>query len=169
VPLWLIGMMGSGKSTVGRMLADRADRPFLDTDVLVEAAAGTTLFEIFDAEGEEGFRLRETDAIKAAAGVADAVVATGGGAVLVDQNIRLMKSTGPVVWLQADPATLAVRIGEPSGRPLLSGAGLEERLAAILEERKGAYEAASDHVVSTVDASVDEVVLIVEKVWNASW
>jgi len=167
VPLWLIGMMGAGKSAVGHRLAAQTDTPFIDTDLLVEAEAGRSVVEVFDQEGEAGFRLRESDAIKAAAAVDDAVVATGGGAVLIDGNVRLMKSTGPVVWLQAEPATLAARIGDPWGRPLL-GAEIEERLTAMLRDRSISYEAAADHFVPTDDASLEEVVLLLKGLWKAS-
>lgn len=173
MPLWLIGMMGSGKSAVGQKLAAVTDSPFLDTDLLVEVEAGRSVSEVFAREGEAGFRLRESHAIEAAAVLGDAVVATGGGAVLVDGNVRSMKLSGPVVWLQADPATLAARIDDPSSRPLLKGDLLKgaetvELLAAMLEDRRSAYEAAADHVVPTDDASIEEVVLLLEELWKAS-
>jgi shikimate kinase len=161
-------MMGSGKSAVGRLLADRTGKPFLDTDDLVEDAAGLAVVEVFEEEGEAAFRVRESDAIRAAAGVAEAVVATGGGAVLLADNIRSMKSSGPVVWLQADPITLAARIGNAPGRPLLLDVDVAERLSQILDDRREAYEAAADLIVATDDSTVAEVALLVEKLWNAS-
>jgi shikimate kinase len=161
-------MMGSGKSEVGQVLAARTDRPFLDTDMLVEDAAGLAVFEVFEEEGEEGFRQRESEAIRAAAGVADAVVATGGGAVLRDDNVRSMKSSGLVVWLQAEPATLAARIGDAPGRPLLIDVDVRDRLSIILDDRRAAYASAADHIVPTDDASVEEVAMRVEEIWNAS-
>ena len=160
--------MGSGKSAVGQMLADRTGKPFLDTDILIEDEAGLAVFEVFEEEGEARFRLREAEAIQTAAGIADAVVATGGGAVLVDHNVRLMKASGPVVWLQAEPATLAARIGDVPGRPLLIGVDVKNRLSIILGERQAAYAGAADHVVPTDDASVEEVAMKVEEIWNAS-
>ena len=168
MPLWLIGMMGSGKSTVGRAVANRTAKPFLDTDLLVEKAAGRAVVDIFEAEGEEAFRLLESDAIQAAAVMADAVVATGGGAVLLEENVRSMKSSGPVVWLRADPATLAARIGSASGRPLLMDADVVGRLSVILDDRRDAYQRAADHIVSTDDSTAEEVAVLVEQLWNAS-
>ena len=168
MPLWLIGMMGAGKSTVGQALAARTGRPFLDTDRLVEDAAGLAVVEVFEEEGEAAFRLHESQAIRAAAGVAEAVVATGGGAVLLSNNVRVMKSSGPVVWLQADPVTLADRIGIAPGRPLLMDVDVAERLSVILENRREDYEKAADHIVATDDFSVDEVAELLEKLWNAS-
>ena len=168
MPLWLIGMMGSGKSAVGQALATRTRKPFLDTDELVEDAAGLAVVEVFEEEGEAAFRVRESEVIRAAASVAEAVIATGGGAVLVADNVRSMKASGPVVWLQADPATLAARIGHSPGRPLLIDVDVTERLSQILDDRRDAYEAAADHIVATDDSTVAEVAMLVEKLWNAS-
>jgi shikimate kinase len=168
VPLWLIGMMGSGKSTVGRALASRTGTAFLDTDLLVEGTAGLAVTEVFEEEGEAAFRMRESEAIRAAAAVAEAVVATGGGAVLLTENVRVMKTSGPIVWLQADPVTLADRIGIAPGRPLLRDAVVVERLSVMLEDRRGAYGRAADHVVATDDFTVEEVAELLETLWNAS-
>jgi shikimate kinase len=160
-------MMGSGKSTVGQAVATRTGKPFLDTDLLVEEAAGLAVADVFEAEGEAAFRLRESDAIRAAAGVADAVVATGGGAVLLEDNVRSMKSSGPVVWLRADPVTLAARIGNTPGRPLLTDIDVAGRLSVILGDRRDAYQRASDYMVDTDDSSVEDVAVVVEDLWNA--
>jgi shikimate kinase len=168
VPLWLIGMMGSGKSTVGRALASRTGTAFLDTDLLVEGTAGLAVTEVFEEEGEAAFRMRESEAIRAAAAVAEAVVATGGGAVLLTENVRVMKTSGPIVWLQADPVTLADRIGIAPGRPLLTDADVVERLSVMLEDRRGAYGRAADHIVATDDFTVEEVAELLETLWNAS-
>ena len=168
MPLWLIGMMGSGKSTVGRALASRTGTAFLDTDLLVEGTAGLAVTEVFEEEGEAAFRVRESEAIRAAAAVAEAVVATGGGAVLLTENVRVMKTSGPVVWLQADPVTLADRIGIAPGRPLLRDVDVVERLSVMLEDRRGAYGRAADHIVATDYFTVDEVAELLETLWNAS-
>ena len=176
MPLWLIGMMGAGKSAVGRVLAARTDRDFLDTDHLVEASAGRTIGEIFAEEGERGFRVRESQAI-AAASSGDAVIATGGGAVLLRANVATMKASGPVVWLQADPSTLASRIGDQSERPLLNDlpgqerladVDVEARLSTILATRLQAYDAAADYRVPTDHATVEQVAVLIEEIWNAS-
>ena len=178
MPLWLIGMMGSGKSVVGRVLAAQSDRDFLDTDHLVEVSAGRSIGKIFAEEGERGFRLRESEAIAAAAvSSGDAVIATGGGAVLVPANVAAMKASGPVVWLQAHPSTLASRMADQSDRPLLNGRSdedrsgggdVEARVATILEARLQAYEAAADYRVPTDHATVQEVAALIEEIWNAS-
>jgi len=168
MPLWLIGMMASGKTSVAQMLAIRTDSPFLDTDQLIEAETGLSVAEVFADEGEAGFRRRESAAVTAAASVIGAVVATGGGAVLDPGNVAKMTSSGPVVWLQARPEALVARIADPSSRPLLKGGTTEKELADLLSERRHAYEAAADHVVSTDDATLEEVVLLVEEIWTAS-
>jgi shikimate kinase len=83
-------------------------------------------------------------------------------------NIRSMKASGLVVWLQADPVTLAARIGHTPGRPLLRDVDVAQRLSQILDHRRYAYEAAADHIVVTDDSTVAEVAMLVEKLWNAS-
>jgi shikimate kinase len=168
VPLWLIGMMGAGKTTVGLLLAERTGTRFLDTDAMVESEAGMPISEIFSREGEKGFRKRESAAVRQASADERGVVATGGGAVLSAANVRAMRNSGSVVWLNAAPATLSERIGDPAGRPLLEGDDLRARLAVMLEDRRSAYESAAHHVVVTDDASPEEVALLVGEIWNAS-
>lgn len=168
MPIWLIGMMGSGKTEVGTRLAARAGSEFLDTDRMVEMEAEASVAEIFSAEGEPAFRLREQHAIREAAAHATAVVATGGGAVMDPENVELMHGSGPVIWLQADPVVLAERVGIGEGRPLIEPGNPVDRLSAILHKRHGAYEEAADHVVVTDRADIEQVVVLVEELWNAS-
>jgi shikimate kinase len=115
-------MMGAGKTTVGRLLADRLGCPYLDSDGEVEVATGRTVPELFAAEGEAAFRAAETEALQRAAAVeGQVVVAVAGGAVLDPGNRALLRRSGTVVWLRADPQTLARRVGDGAGRPLLDG------------------------------------------------
>lgn len=167
MPLWLVGMMGSGKTTVGQVLADRTHSEFLDTDQLVESGAGRSVAEIFALEGEEGFRARESAAVVQASGHINAVVATGGGVVLQAENVDVMRASGPVIWLRAEAATLANR-ARGCGRPLLEGVDRLSRLAELSAGRAAAYEAAADHVVVTDRLPVQTVVDLVEALWNAS-
>ena len=120
-PLFLIGFMGSGKTTVGQLLASRLGWAFADLDQAIAAAAGLSVAEIFAREGEAGFRRRETEALRAAAGGRRAVVATGGGAACREENLALMLSAGWVVALLVSPAEAIRRTGSRSGRPLLDG------------------------------------------------
>ncbi len=132
--LFLVGMMGSGKSTVGRLCAAALDRPFVDLDAEVERLGGRSIADLFAAEGEDGFRRRESEALAgvAASGV-PSVVACGGGVVLDAPNRGRLRSAGVVVWLDAPPPALAARLGRGEGRPLLGAApgGVELSLIHI--------------------------------------
>jgi shikimate kinase len=157
----LTGFMATGKTEVGRRLARSLGCPFVDTDGLVEAAAGRPIPEIFATEGETRFRELERDAVVQACAVPDAVVATGGGTLLDAENRRRLAAAGPIVCLSAEPKVILERVGDPSGRPLLmNGKGRSGGLARIqtlLAERAGAYALAT-HAVDTSGLTVDEVV-----------
>jgi shikimate kinase len=162
----LVGLMGSGKSTVGARLAAATDRRFVDLDDAIEAEAGLTIPEIFELEGEAGFRAREHEAMAAVlAATEPLVLATGGGAVLRPANRDLMREHGVVVWLRATPATLAARVGDGAGRPLLAspvaGDDVEGRLTALSADRAEAYEAAAHETVDVDGADPDEIVAVV--------
>ena len=118
-PIFLIGFMGSGKTTVGRLLAKRLGWSFADLDDLIVRSAGLSVAEIFAREGEEGFRRRETEAVRAAAARRRSVVATGGGAACREENLALMLASGRVVALAVSAAEAVRRTGSRSGRPLL--------------------------------------------------
>jgi len=145
----LIGMMGSGKSSVGYVLARRLGRTLVDVDLLIEAAAGRSVAQIFADEGEASFRTWERAAILQATAVSDAVIACGGGAVLHDENVAALRAAGTVVWLQVSPEVAAQRIGSDEGRPVLRAlkGELAERLRTLTERRAEAYAAAADLVV----------------------
>ena len=155
--LYLVGMMGSGKTTVSRLVAARLGWPLVDSDEQVERSTGRSVVEIFAEAGEAAFRAAEAAALaEAAASTRPLVVAVAGGAVLDPANRRLLREGGRVVWLRASTATLAARVGEGAGRPLLSGdpAGNLERLAA---ERAPFYEEVADLVVDVDGATPDKV------------
>ena len=156
--LVLIGLMGAGKSTVGRRCAQLLDRPFVDTDDLVLDLAGMPFPEFFATFGEPAFRELEKRAV---ADVCESpqslVVACGGGATNDPENRRRLRDAGVVVWLRASPEVLAARVGDGTDRPLLAGdpRGSLVRLAAM---REPAYEAAAHCVVDAAGTDVDAVV-----------
>jgi len=129
--IYLIGLMGAGKTTVGQLLARRLGREFLDTDELVEARAGRSIARIFTGEGEARFRELEQQVIKEVAQKDDQVIALGGGAPLREENWRAIDSTGIVIYLRADAETLFSRLRDERSRPLLAGLEGEERLEEI--------------------------------------
>jgi shikimate kinase len=161
--LVLVGLMGAGKTTVGEVCARRLDRPFLDTDDLIEAVTGSTIGELFASAGEAAFRAHERTAVAdACASPIASVISCGGGAVLDPENRRQLRASGFVVWLQATPEVLAGRVeADATNRPLLGAAGAATTLERLAVTRSVAYEAASDAIVGTDGRTVDEVAEVV--------
>lgn len=154
--VWLVGMMGSGKSATARALADRLGVAVIDTDAEVARKTGCSVAELWGERGEEAFRSLEAATVAAVARGGPAVVATGGGVVLDDANVVRMRDSGRVVWLRADTEVLAARVGKRRSRPLLRDADPVERLSAIAAERAERYAAAADFEVDTSGMTVDE-------------
>lgn len=166
----LVGMMGSGKTTVGEAAARRLGWAFVDSDRQVEERAGRTVAQIWREDGEGGFRRLEAAALAdalASAGGAPSVIAAAGGTVLDARNRALLKAHPPVVWLRARPETLARRVGTGAGRPLLDGdpAGALVRLSA---EREPLYREVASTVVDVDTMSAGEVVVQVVAVAEAA-
>lgn len=147
--LYLIGMMGAGKTTVGRLLARRLKRPFYDSDQVVEERCGVAITVIFDVEGEAGFRLRESQAIAELTALKGIVLATGGGVVLDPENRRRLSGSGTVVYLHARADELFARVRHGRGRPLLAGPDPLRRLEQIYAQRDPLYRETADWVVET--------------------
>jgi shikimate kinase len=167
--LWLVGMMGSGKTEVGTVIARRTGLPLVDTDARIEAGHDQTITSIWETVGEGAFRDLEADEIKRIVTAGrDCVVATGGGAVLRPENVAAMRSSGLVVWLTAAPEVLSGRLGDGRTRPLLQNRASELGLAALLAERRHTYETAAHHSVDTGGKSPDEVAREVMLLWNGS-
>ncbi len=155
--LLLVGMMGAGKTTVGRLVADRLGWSYLDSDVEVTRMTGRSVPEVFAKDGEAAFRAAETEALIAAvAGVDPVVVAVAGGAVLSEQNRALLTRSGTVVWLRARTETLAARVGDGAGRPLL-GADPAAALTALYAVREPLYDTVASTTVDVDGLQPEEV------------
>jgi shikimate kinase len=163
--LLLIGFMGAGKTTVGKLLAERLGYQFVDTDDLIVERAGKTIPRIFAEDGEARFRQWETEVIRSLSEHTQHVIALGGGVVKREENLPLLKAAGLIVYLAASPEELARRIhAMPGTRPLIDGGGekktlpeVEERVRKLLAERLPLYERAADVVIETTGLTVEEV------------
>ena len=161
--LFLVGYRGSGKTTVGRMLAERLNRPFVDLDDRIEVEAGCSIREIFQKEGEPGFRQRESAVLRGFQNptLESHIVATGGGIVLDPENRELLKKLGCVVWLRADPQTCHRRIqgdGTSSDRrPKLTVGGIQE-VEDLIRLRTPMYEEVANLTIDTSTTPPEEII-----------
>lgn len=154
--MWLIGMMGSGKSTVGALAAQRLGLDFYDTDQMVCDRAGLSIPEIWQTHGEKRFRELEGEAVTSVP--PGTVAAAGGGTVLDPANREIIASSPPVVWLRTRPETMAARVGNAGDRPLLDAPGdASDRLERILAERATLYLRLATHVVDTDELTAEQV------------
>lgn len=154
--IFLIGMMGSGKSAVGRVLAGRLGYRFFDADIVLERVAQTSINDFFAREGESAFRELESRVLGELAAQTRSVIATGGGAVLRRQNWSYLRH-GLVVWLSAPVAVLAERLRGDETRPLLKTEDLEGKLKTLLGEREALYQEADLMIEITSALSTEEV------------
>ena len=146
--LALVGLMGSGKSTVGRILADRLDRRLVDTDELVESAVGTTIAELFAARGEPAFRRYELDTLtRSLTRPEPSIIATGGGVVTTTEARQALKIDADVVWLRASPESLAARLHGDDTRPLIGDRDPLQVLSDLHEHRAPLYAEVADVIV----------------------
>jgi shikimate kinase len=129
--IFFVGLMGAGKTTIGKLLAKKLKKTFFDTDHEIEKKLGVKVSVIFELEGEEGFRKRETQMIDELTQKKDIILATGGGAVLIEENRRMLKERGKVIYLNAKPQNLAKRMAHDKDRPLLQQGNLEETLSRL--------------------------------------
>lgn len=153
-PIFLVGMMGAGKTTLGRQLARHLKREFLDLDHELEARCGVPVATIFDIEGEGGFRRRETTELDICSRQAGIVLATGGGAILAEENRRMLQQRGTVVYLRASAAELFRRLERDKTRPLLQTADPQQRIIELVAQREPLYEQIADIIFETGSAPI---------------
>lgn len=170
LPLFLIGYRATGKTTVGRVLAARLGWTFTDVDEYIETVFGGSIAEIFAAEGETGFRDRESTALQALCRRDQCVVATGGGAILRPENRSLLRSAGFVAWLTANPETIWTRLqNDPTTaarRPNLTTSGGLEEVRALLTAREPLYRETADFVADADVPSPEAVAAAILTAWT---
>lgn len=156
--IFLIGPMGAGKTTIGVQLAKSLNREFYDSDKIVEERTGATIPLIFELEGEEGFRKREVQSIDELTQLPDVVVATGGGAVLKEENRQHLKDRGVVIYLKADLEQLLSRTSKDRNRPLLNTSDPRKMMEGLLAARAPLYESCADLIVQTGGQTVRDII-----------
>jgi shikimate kinase len=160
--LVLIGGRACGKTSVGQALAQALQRPFVDLDQVLVAQAGCSIADLVAASGWPEFRRREKEVVARYAGLSGQVLAPGGGVVLDQENVRNLREHGLIIWLRADPATLAERLKRDQSsqefRPSLTGADPVTEMARVLAEREPLYRVAAHMIIDTTGLSLDQVV-----------
>ncbi|MDF0605920.1 shikimate kinase AroK [Neisseriaceae bacterium TC5R-5] len=152
---FLVGLMGAGKTTVGKTLARRTDKTFYDSDHEIEARTGVRVATIFDIEGERRFRDRETSVIADLTQLNNIVLATGGGAILRPQNRAQLATYGTVIYLRASINDLLIRTQHDKNRPLLQTANPRAKLESLFLERDPLYRDIADIIVDTTQQNVN--------------
>ena len=170
--IYLVGMMGAGKTTVGRLLARRLKLRFVDSDQEMESRCGVKIPLIFEIEGEAGFRARESQVLAELTALEGIVLGTGGGAVLSADNRSLLAANGTVVYLRARPEDLYERVRQDRNRPLLASDDPLGRLSEMYAERDALYRSIADLTVDTgrqgVNALARQLLFKLDERWKAS-
>ncbi|OGV77214.1 MAG: shikimate kinase [Methylotenera sp. RIFCSPLOWO2_02_FULL_45_14] len=155
--------MGAGKTTIGRLLAKQLGRDFYDSDVEIERKTGVKIPLIFDLEGEDGFRKRETATIEELTQLKNIVMATGGGAVLLPENRALLKRNSKIIYLRGKVNDLYQRTRHDKTRPLLQGGNLRQKLERLYIQRDPIYTGLADYIVDTGAQSAVEITHTIEQ------
>lgn len=155
--VFLVGFMGAGKTTVAQLLSTRLGLACLDLDEVIENRAGKTVSEIFDTEGEQAFRDRETEALASVETMDTAVVACGGGVVLRPENRVLLGRLGTVAYLEVTAGEALARVGDATSRPLLAGAAGQIAATSLLRAREALYTSVADVTVDTMGKTPEMV------------
>ena len=156
--IFLVGMMGAGKTSVGRVLAKRLRKTFYDSDHVIEDRTGVKIPVIFEIEGEAGFRVRESAVVDELTALSDIVLATGGGAILSEKNRDRLRTRGMVVYLRASVRDLLNRTRHDKNRPLLQAAEPRARLTELYEKRDPLYRQVAHLTVDTGSQSLTSLV-----------
>ena len=164
--IFFVGLMGAGKTTIGKLLARKLKKTFYDIDHEIEKKLGVKIAVIFELEGEEGFRKRETQMIDELTKKKDIILATGGGAVLSEENRTLLKERGRVIYLNAKPQSLAKRMAYDKDRPLLQEGNMLETLSLLYKERHPLYLSLASFVVDTGQQKTQAVLNKIESLLN---
>lgn len=164
--IFLVGMMGAGKTTVGKLLAQQLGKTFVDSDEEIQQRTGVTIPHIFDVEGEAGFRQRETNVIQDLVRLDNMVLATGGGAVLNGQNRDALRGNGIVIYLRSSVHDLWQRTRHDRNRPLLQTADPRATLKDLYEQRDPLYSQVADLVISTGKQSAHSLVMQLQQELN---
>lgn len=161
--IFLVGLMGAGKTTVGKLLAKRLDKTFIDSDHEIEKRTGVNIPLIFELEGEAGFRARESAVIEDLTQQQNIVLATGGGAVLNPQNRSCLRRNGTVIYLRAKAEDLWQRTRHDKNRPLLQTADPQAKLKELFAQRDPLYREVADIIVDSGAQSVHALVHLIEQ------
>ena len=162
--IFLIGPMGAGKSTIGRQLADFLCRPFIDVDNEIETMTGADIQWIFDMEGEEGFRKRETKMLQDLCEISNIVIATGGGIIIKEENRALLKRDSFVVYLSSSIEQLVKRTANSKARPLLEQSNNREKtIRDLVAAREGFYQEVADVVIDTTGKKLYVIINEIKK------
>ncbi|HAG05177.1 MAG TPA: shikimate kinase [Lachnospiraceae bacterium] len=159
----LIGFMGSGKSTVGRRLSMLLKRELIDTDDFIEKREGMKISEIFEEKGEPYFRQIESELCKRFNAPASKIIATGGGVIRNDENMRALKEGGCVVYLCATPEAILKNLQYDNTRPLLAGENKQERVRELMEQRRPFYEKYADITIDVSEREIEETISEIRK------
>lgn len=161
--IFLVGLMGAGKSTVGKQLARRLKLDFYDSDRVIVERTGVPIATIFEIEGEQGFRDRETDVLEELSQYSGCVIATGGGSLMRSENVEIIKSAGQLIYLRASAEKLYTRIKHDKARPLMQTEHPLQTLRDLLTEREPTYLGASDIVIRTANQKVGVILHRIEQ------
>ena len=164
--IYLVGLMGSGKTTLGKILSKKIDKQFYDSDQVIEETLGVDVPIIFEYEGEAGFREREKDILKELVGIQNIVLATGGGIILSKSNRDLLAKNGIVIYLKSNQKDLILRMKNDKTRPLLKNGNIEEIIKKLCKEREPLYEEIADFEIMTKNKRIHEIVNEIINVLN---